>query len=48
MPPRKAKEVDENNEPETSAAETKAAEEKATAKPAARPRPGSGLSLIHI
>jgi len=44
MPPRKAKEVDENNEPETSAAETKAAEEKATAKPAARPRPGSGAA----
>jgi transcription termination factor Rho len=45
MPPRKAKEVDENNESETSAAETKAAEEKAAAKPAApRPRPGSGAA----
>jgi transcription termination factor Rho len=44
MPPRKAKEVDENNESET-AADAKPVEEKAAAKAAApRPRPGSGAS----
>jgi transcription termination factor Rho len=42
MPPRKAKEVEESNEPETPATETKTADEKASAKPAVphRGRPG--------